>query len=80
MLNGIQESATYQNGDHAKQKDRLPDMRNLLWRETNISLEQIKSGLKYYSSDAEGSFKIIARGMNANKQMVLGEKIIKVTQ
>jgi len=79
-LNGIQELATYQNADHAKQKDRLPDMRNLLWRDVNISSEQIKSGLKYYTSDIEGSFKIIARGLNANKEMVTGEKIITVTQ
>lgn len=80
MLNGIQESATYQNADHTKQKDRLPDLRNLLWREVNISNEQIKSGLKYYTSDAEGSFKIIARGINANKEMVTGEKIITVSK
>lgn len=80
ILNGIQESAIYQNGDHAKQKDRLPDMRNLLWRDTNITKEQIKSGLKYYTSDTEGSFKIIARGINENKEIVFGEKIIKVTQ
>lgn len=79
-LNGIQELATYQNVDHTKQKDRLPDMRNLLWRDVNISSEQIKAGLKYYSSDIEGSFKIIARGLNANKEMVTGEKIITVAQ
>ena len=79
-LNGIQELATYQNADHARQKDRLPDMRNLLWRDVNISSEQIKSGLKYYTSDIEGSFKIIARGLNANKEMVTGEKIITVMQ
>jgi hypothetical protein len=80
MLNGIQESSTYQNTDHSKQRDRLPDMRNLLWRDININAEQIKSGLKYYTSDIEGSFKIIARGLNANKQMVSGEKIITVAQ
>ena len=80
MLNGIQESSTYLNADHTKQKDRLPDMRNLLWRDVNISQEQIKSGLKYYTSDIEGSFKIIARGLNANKEIITGEKIITVTQ
>jgi hypothetical protein len=80
MLNGIQESASYQNTYHAKQKDRLPDMRNLLWRDINISNEQIKSGLKYYTSDVEGTFKIIARGVNANKELVIGEKIITVSQ
>lgn len=79
-LNGIQELATYQNTDHAKQKDRLPDMRNLLWRDVNISQEQIKSGLKYYTSDIEGSFKIIARGLSANKEIITGEKIITVTK
>lgn len=79
-LNGIQEAATYQNSDHTKQKDRLPDLRNLLWREVNISNDQIKSGLKYFTSDIEGSFKIIARGINANKEMVIGEKIITVSK
>ncbi len=79
-LNGIQEAATYQNSDHSKQKDRLPDLRNLLWREINISNDQIKSGLKYFTSDAEGSFKIIARGINANKELVIGQKIITVAQ
>jgi hypothetical protein len=79
-LNGIQESSTYLNADHTKQKGRLPDMRNLLWRDVNISQEQIKSGLNYYTSDIEGSFKIIARGLNANKEIITGEKMIIVTQ
>jgi hypothetical protein len=80
QFNGIQESATFQNADHAKQKDRMPDRRNLLWRETNITPEQLKAGLKYYTSDVDGSFKIIARGLNANKELVTGEKIITVVQ
>lgn len=80
VLNGLQETATYQNLDHAKKTDRLPDMRNLLWRDVNITAEQLKSGLKYYTSDVEGTFKIIARGINANKEMSVGEKIITVTK
>lgn len=80
VLNGLQETATYQNLDHTKKTDRLPDMRNLLWRDVNITAEQLKSGLKYYTSDVEGSFKIIARGINANKEMVVGEKVITVAQ
>lgn len=79
-LNGIQETATYQNEDHIRQKNRLPDMRNLLWRDVNISQEQIKSGLKYYTSDLEGSIKIIARGVNTNNEMVVGEKMITVSK
>jgi hypothetical protein len=55
-------------------------MRNLLWRDVNISADQIKSGLKYFTSDVEGSFKIIAKGMNANKELVIGEKIITVAK
>jgi hypothetical protein len=78
QFNGIQESASFQNADHANSKDRLPDMRNLLWRETNISQEQIKAGLKYFTSDVEGSYKIIVRGINANKELVIGEKMITV--
>ena len=78
QFNGIQESASFQNADHAQLKDRLPDMRNLLWRETNISQEQIKAGLKYFTSDVEGSYKIIVRGINANKELVIGEKMIMV--
>lgn len=78
QFNGIQESASFQNADHAQSKDRLPDMRNLLWRETNISQEQIKAGLKYFTSDVEGSYKIIVRGINANKELVSGEKLITV--
>jgi hypothetical protein len=80
VLNGLQETATYQNLDHGKQANRLPDMRNLLWRDVNLTQEQIKSGLKYYTSDVEGSFKIIARGINANKEMIVGEKVITVAQ
>lgn len=78
LFNGIQESASFQNADHAQMKDRLPDMRNLLWRETNISQEQIKAGLKYFTSDVEGNYKIIVRGINANKELVSGEKLITV--
>jgi hypothetical protein len=53
-------------------------MRNLLWRETNVSVEKIEDGLKYYTSDVEGSYKIIVRGINANKELVTGEKMITV--
>jgi hypothetical protein len=78
ILNGIQEASSYQNLDHTKKADRLPDMRNLLWRDVNITPDQIKAGLKYFTSDAEGRFKIIAKGVNANKEMVIGEKVFSV--
>lgn len=55
-------------------------MRNLLWRDANINPDQIKSGLKYFTSDVEGNFKIIAKGINANKELVMGEKIIAVVK
>jgi hypothetical protein len=55
-------------------------MRNLLWRDVNLSPDQIKAGLKYFTSDVEGSFKIIAKGVNANKEMVVGERMITVTK
>jgi hypothetical protein len=80
ILNGLQETSSYQNLDHSKKVDRLPDMRNLLWRDTNINPDQIKSGLKYFTSDVEGSFKIIAKGINTNKELVIGEKIISVVK
>lgn len=79
-LNGIQEASAYQNLDHSKKADRLPDMRNLLWRDVNVSPDQIKAGLKYFTSDVEGSFKVIAKGLNTNKEMVMGERIITVTK
>lgn len=80
ILNGIQEASTYQNLDHSKKADRLPDMRNLLWRDVNVSPDQIKAGLKYFTSDVEGSFKIIAKGVNTNKELVMGERLITVTK
>lgn len=80
ILNGLQETSSYQNLDHSKKADRLPDMRNLLWRDANINPDQIKSGLKYFTSDVEGNFKIIAKGINANKELVMGEKIIAVVK
>ena len=80
ILNGIQEASSYQNLDHSKKADRMPDMRNLLWRDVNVSPDQIKAGLKYFTSDLEGSFKIIAKGVNANKEMVMGERMITVTK
>ncbi len=80
ILNGLQETSSYQNLDHSKKADRLPDMRNLLWRDANINPDQIKSGLKYFTSDIEGNFKIIAKGINANKELVMGEKIIAVVK
>ena len=79
-LNGVQEASSYQNLDHSKKSDRMPDMRNLLWRDVNLSPDQIKAGLKYFTSDVEGSFKIIAKGVNANKEMVVGERMITVTK
>ena len=79
-LNGIQETSSYQNQDHSKQSDRMPDMRNLLWRDANLNPDQIKAGLKYFTSDVEGRFKIIAKGVNANKEMVMGERMFTVTK
>lgn len=80
MLNGIQENSAYQNLDHSKKTDRLPDMRNLLWREVNVGQDQIKAGLKFFTSDLEGNFKIIARGINSNKEMVMGNQVISVAK
>lgn len=80
ILNGLQEASSYQNFDHSKRTDRLPDMRNLLWREANIPPDQVKSGLKYFTSDIEGSFKIIAKGISAKKELVIGEKLISVNK
>ena len=75
---GIQENATYNAADHGKKIDRMPDMRNLVFREAGLTADQIKKGIRLYAPDAEGKYRIVVRGLTASGEWIHGFAIIEV--
>lgn len=62
-----------------KSNQRLPDFRNLLFRNLNLIPEKSnKNRFGFYSSDATGNFKVVVRGVEKSGTLVYGEKIISV--
>jgi hypothetical protein len=62
-----------------KSNKRLPDFRNLLFRDLNlISKKSMVNKFGFYSSDATGNFKVMVRGVDKNGAWVYGEKMISV--
>ena len=56
---------------------RLPDFRNLLFRNL-ITEKNNQSKFGFYSSDATGNFKVVVKGIEKNGTEFYGEKIISV--
>jgi len=62
-----------------KSNQRLPDFRNLLFRDLNLNAEKhANSKFGFYSSDATGNFKVVVRGIGKSGEGVYGEKIISI--
>ncbi len=62
-----------------KSNKRLPDFRNLLFRDLNlISKKSISTNFGFYSTDATGNFKVVVRGVEKSGKKVYGEKIISI--
>jgi hypothetical protein len=62
-----------------KSNQRLPDFRNLLFRDLKLITEKNKkSKFGFYSADAIGNFKVLVRGVEKSGEIVYGEKIISV--
>lgn len=77
-VKSIQENTTYLPADHSSKKDRMPDLRNLLFLEKDVTPSQLSKGLRFYASDAEASYKIIIRGINSSNQFIIGETNFEV--
>ena len=60
-----------------KSDQRLPDFRNLLFRNL-ITEKNNQSKFGFYSSDATGNFKVVVKGIEKNGTEFYGEKIISV--
>jgi len=62
-----------------KSNKRLPDFKNLLFRNVNLNTEKnTNSKFGFYSSDATGNFKVVVRGVDKSREKVYGEKIISI--
>jgi hypothetical protein len=62
-----------------KSNQRLPDFRNLIFRDLKLITEKnTKSKFGFYSTDATGNFKVVVRGVDKSGLTVYGEKIISV--
>lgn len=59
--------------------DPLPDFRNLLYKASvEKSLQDRKNETRFFTSDADGRYKIVVRGQDAGGATYYGEKIISV--
>jgi len=62
-----------------KSNKRLPDFKNLLFRNVNLNTgKNTNSKFGFYSSDATGNFKVVVRGVEKSGALVYGEKMISV--
>ncbi|MFM7221840.1 MAG: hypothetical protein ACKO03_00230 [Bacteroidota bacterium] len=77
-LKTIQAKTTYLPADHSAKKNRMPDLRNILFLERDVVPSQLRDGLRFYASDAEGKYKIILRGIDAQNQSVTASSVIEV--
>jgi hypothetical protein len=62
-----------------KSNKRLPDFKNLLFRDLNLtSKKSVSTNFGFYSADATGNFKVVVRGVDKSGEKVFGEKIISI--
>jgi hypothetical protein len=75
----VQESATVQPPVFNAANSRMPDSRNLLLKEQPMKPDASgKISLQFNTSDAQGSYKILVKGINKEKKEVTAFVIITV--
>lgn len=76
----LQEKASLQSPDLSGNQDRLPDHRNILYRELDLKADASgKADIRLQSSDAEGSYRITVRALTPGKQVVRAEAIFNIS-
>lgn len=79
QFKGVQESATVQAPSFNASNNRMPDNRNLLLKEQLIKTDASgKISLQFNTSDAQGSYKILVKGVNKENKDVTAFVIITV--
>jgi hypothetical protein len=79
QFKGVQESATVQAPSFNASNNRMPDNRNLLLKEQLIKTDASgKISLQFNTSDAQGSYKILVKGVNKENKDVIAFVIITV--
>ncbi|MFN6373885.1 MAG: hypothetical protein ACK4YD_01850, partial [Chitinophagia bacterium] len=79
QFKGVQESATVQPPVFNAANSRMPDSRNLLLKEQPMKPDASgKISLQFNTSDAQGSYKILVKGINKEKKEVTAFVIITV--
>jgi len=74
---GNQEAARLNATERKIKTDRMPDLRNMLLKE-NVSADQLKNGFRFYTSDADGEYKILLQGRRKDGSMASGSTMITV--
>jgi hypothetical protein len=74
---GNQDIVRLNTPEKISRTDRMPDLRNLLVRD-EVSPEQVRSGFRFYTSDAEGEYRILVRGRKDNGETSTGSAVITV--
>jgi|GEM_PF-399778 len=74
---GNQDAARLNTPEKVSRTDRMPDLRNLLVKDA-VSAEQVKNGFRFYTSDAEGAYRILVRGRQGNGEIRTGSAVITV--
>ncbi len=74
---GNQEAARLNATERKSKTDRMPDLRNMLLKE-NVSADQLKNGFRFYTSDADGEYRILLQGRRKDGSMASGSTMITV--
>lgn len=74
---GNQDAVRLNTPEKVSRTDRMPDMRNLLVKDA-VSADQVKNGFRFYTSDAEGEYRILVRGRKENGESATGSATITV--
>jgi hypothetical protein len=78
----VEELEQYTHDDHSEQSDRVPDFRNVLYWNPDIKVdtEKEKDKVSFYTSDYEGMYEVIVRGVNRNGEFGLGTTSFTVSE
>lgn len=76
----VEELEQYTNEDHSEQSGRIPDFRNVLYWNPDAEFDTEKGKVSFYTSDYEGMYVVIVRGVNRNGEFSLGTTSFTVSE
>ena len=79
-VQAVEELEQYTNEDHSEQSGRIPDFRNVLYWNPDAEFDTEKGKVSFYTSDYEGMYEVIVRGVNRNGEFSLGTTSFTVSE